>query len=319
MSIRLVMSAEEMQKDHVGWLNLRKNYIGGSDAAIVAGINTYSSPYKLWLEKTGQVESEDLSDNLKIWFGKEAEELVAKKFCEDERKKVRRTGVWVNDKYPWASASIDRMVVGENAFLECKTSSGLYKDRWADDQIPDAYYCQVLHYMTVLELDYCYIACLFDNGTDYVVRRVEFNQEDSDELMAAEKKFWEECIQGGKMPAADSSEACAKALQKRFPGGDSEPLELQGEMDILCGDILSIEQSIRELKEVLRLKQNKLKLAMENHEFGRSLGYNVWYRTTAKRPSFDREQFDKDYPDVYERYLRAGVSRRLRIKERKNK
>ena len=36
------------------WKALRKNYIGGSDAASVVGLNPFSSPYALWAEKTGK-------------------------------------------------------------------------------------------------------------------------------------------------------------------------------------------------------------------------------------------------------------------------
>lgn len=318
MSINLVMTAEEMNKNRQAWLDLRKNYIGGSDAAVVVGVNTHRSPFALWLEKTGQAEPEDLSNNTRVWFGQEAEEIVAKRFCMDERKKVRRSGVWVNDKYPWACASIDRMLVGENAFLECKTSASYFKDRWGEDSIPDAYYCQVLHYMTVLEMDYCYIACLFDNGADYIVRTVEFNQADSDALMEAERKFWEECVKGGKLPDADSSKACTDALKIKFPGGGTEALDMEEQYDILCGDIKSLKASKKELDKAIDLKENQLRMVLENHEFGRTSGYNVWYKTQAKKPYFDREQFERDYPGVYEKYLIRGTQRVLRITERKS-
>ena len=85
MSIKLVMTAEDMNKNRQAWLDLRKKYIGGSDAAVVVGVNTHRSPFALWLEKTGQAEAEDLSNNTRVWFGQEAEEIVAKRFCMDER------------------------------------------------------------------------------------------------------------------------------------------------------------------------------------------------------------------------------------------
>lgn len=317
MAINLVMTAEQMQNDRAAWLDLRKKYIGGSDAAVVAGVNTHRSPFALWLEKTGQSEPEDLSDNPRVWFGREAEELVAKRFCMDERKKVRRTGVYVNDKYPWACASIDRMIVGENSFLECKTSSGYFKYRWDNDQVPDAYYCQVLHYMTVMEMDYCYLGCMFDNGTDYVTRVVEFNQSDSDALMEAEQRFWEDCIKGGKMPEADASEACGKAIKVLYPGGGTEALEMEEMYDILCSDIKDLKKSKSELEKVITQKENQLRMMMGNHEFGRTSGWNVWYKS-YERKSFDRERFERDYPGVYDNYTRVGKQRTLRIVERKH-
>ena len=49
MSIRKVKT-----KNHDEWLRLRGQYIGGSDAAAVVGMNPFSSPYALWAEKTGK-------------------------------------------------------------------------------------------------------------------------------------------------------------------------------------------------------------------------------------------------------------------------
>lgn len=319
MAIRLIMSAEEMEKDHQAWLDLRRNYIGGSDAAVVAGVNTHRSLFQLWLEKTGQAEPEDLSDNMRVWFGREAEELVAKRFCMDNDKKVRKTGVWVNDKFPWACATLDRVIVGENSFLECKTSSSYFKYRWENDQVPDAYYLQVLHYMTVREMDYCYMSCLFDNGADYITRVVEFNQADSDRLMEMEQEFYEKNIKGGVLPAADSTDACTKAMLIKFPGGEREALALEEQFDLTCADIKNLEKSKKEIEKVIDQKKNELRMAMENHEFGRTSGWNVWYNTVNKPAVFDREQFERDYPGVYEKYLIRGTRRNLRITERKSK
>ena len=44
------------------WLQWRTCGIGGSDASIIAGINTYTSVYELWQYKTGQRVPKD-ADN----------------------------------------------------------------------------------------------------------------------------------------------------------------------------------------------------------------------------------------------------------------
>lgn len=41
------------------WLEYRKAGIGGSDAAVVCGISRYKSPVELWMEKTGQLPSQE--------------------------------------------------------------------------------------------------------------------------------------------------------------------------------------------------------------------------------------------------------------------
>ena len=81
MNANLIMTVEEM-KDRKAWEKLRNIGIGGSDAAIIAGLNRWKSPYQLWLEKTRQVEPEDISDNEYVYWGTVLEQLVADRFCE---------------------------------------------------------------------------------------------------------------------------------------------------------------------------------------------------------------------------------------------
>lgn len=56
-----VMTVNQMQ-DRDAWLKIRTSGIGGSDAGTIMGSNPWKSPYQLWLEKTGQVEAEDISN-----------------------------------------------------------------------------------------------------------------------------------------------------------------------------------------------------------------------------------------------------------------
>lgn len=86
---KLIMSIEQMQ-DHQAWLNLRNKGIGGSDAGVIAGVNPWKSPFKLWLEKTGQAEPDDLSDNEAVLWGIKLEPIVAERFTEVTGKKVHR-------------------------------------------------------------------------------------------------------------------------------------------------------------------------------------------------------------------------------------
>ena len=44
------------------WLELRKNGIGGSDAAAVCGISRYKSPVELWMEKTDKMTPSEVGE-----------------------------------------------------------------------------------------------------------------------------------------------------------------------------------------------------------------------------------------------------------------
>ena len=58
MSCTKVMTIEEMN-DRQKWLEMRRTGIGGSDAAVVVGLNKYRSLFSLWMDKTGQSELEE--------------------------------------------------------------------------------------------------------------------------------------------------------------------------------------------------------------------------------------------------------------------
>ena len=132
---KLIMTVAEMA-DEKKWLAARREGIGGSDASIIVGLNRWKSPFQLWLEKTGKAEAEDLSGNEYVYWGKVLEEAVANRFCELTGKKVQRRGLLQMDDHPYIRASVDRMVVGENAGLECKTCNGFAAKEWEDDEVP---------------------------------------------------------------------------------------------------------------------------------------------------------------------------------------
>ena len=144
----LILSVKDAE-DHEKWLKTRDLGIGGSDAAGIMGMNSYKSPYQLWMEKTGQVEPPDLSGNQYVYWGTKNEANIADWFQEETGKKVKRLGTLQSREYPFMLANVDRTVIGENAGLEIKTAGVSQYRKWKDDEIPDAYYCQCLHYMAV--------------------------------------------------------------------------------------------------------------------------------------------------------------------------
>lgn len=117
------------------WLRLRQSGIGGSDAGAVCGLNPYSSPMKVYRDKTGGVPEE--LDNEAVRQGHDLEEYVAQRFTEATGLRVRRSNyMYRNIENPFMIADVDRLVVGEDAGLECKTASAYNADKWKDGDIP---------------------------------------------------------------------------------------------------------------------------------------------------------------------------------------
>lgn len=306
---QLIMTAKEIE-DKDKWLATRNKFIGGSEASIVVGMNKYRSPFALWAEKTGKVAPENLDDKLVVQFGTYAEDFVAQQFTKETGKKVRKTGLYVNEKYPFSCASIDRMIVGENSLLECKTTGEFNKADWQGDNIPDAYYVQCLHYMAVMEMEYCYIACMFGNGRDFVHKRIDFNKTDAETLMEAERKFWE-LIKSETPPAIDGSESCTAILNEKFHGGLTEPIDLPSEAEKLVAEIDEYSKQYSDLENIIDLRKNRLREILGDHEIGYVGDRKITWKFEKGRGSFDTKGLQKQAPEIYNQFYTAGTPKRV--------
>ena len=174
MKGKLIMTVEQAA-DRVAWERVRNSGIGGSDVACIMGLNPWKSAYALYAEKHGDVEAEDLSNNEFVYWGTVLEQVVADRFCELTGKKVRKCGTLQDESYEFMLANVDRLVVGENAGLECKTANGFKASEWDGDCLPDSYYCQCQWYMMVTGCEKWYIACLI-GGNHFVWKEIQIGR-----------------------------------------------------------------------------------------------------------------------------------------------
>lgn len=201
------------------WLVFRQDGIGGSDAACVVGKNKYRSNVDLWMEKTGQMNSEDISDNPAVVFGVNAEPLLRRLFSlnyPQYRTEYHPYRMYSNDENPFIYATLDGELhdcfSGEDGVLEIKTctiQNAVQWDEW-ENRIPDAYYIQVLHQLAATGRSFVILcACLrYYPKSDTELRmqirhyRIDRNdvQDDIDQLVKQEKAFWE-MVKANQKPA----------------------------------------------------------------------------------------------------------------------
>lgn len=297
------------------WRAERNKSIGGSDAGTILGFNKWSSPYALWAEKSGKLIPEDISDREAVRLGNDLEQYVAGRFEEATGKKVHRCNYIIrNDKYPFAHANVDRMVYGENAGLECKTTSNYeYAKLLEAGKFPETWLCQMTHYMAVTEADHWYLAALvFGKGFYWF----EVKREDSEcaALMGVEAHFWDEVI-SNTPPAIDGAEATAEALRTVFP--ESE----EGKAVDLSGFAANLElynalgRQIKELEEQRDAQANYIKGFMGDAEKGEAGNYSVSWKT-QRRSTFDRKKYEQICGVIPQEFFKTSTSRVFRITER---
>jgi len=305
---KLLMTVDEMQ-DKESWLQMRNKGIGGSDASVIVGLNKWKSPFQLWLEKTGQAEPEDMSDNEYVYWGTTLEEVVAREFTLRTGKEVRRRGLLQHDKIPFLLASVDRIVVGEDAGLECKTANGFAAKAWDGDNVPDAYYVQCQHYMLVTGAERWYIAALI-GGNHFVWKCIERNEDDIAALLAAETDFWKKVV-AKEMPDVDGTESCTKALTERFTGGDPA-IELPSAADSIFTALDELAETEASIKEQIEAKKNELRKLLGDADAGTTAtGRRVTWKVQQGRITLDSKRLKAERPDVYEQYTKTGQPTRV--------
>ena len=296
--------------DKKEWLKYRKQGIGGSDAGAVCGLNPYRTAIQVYYDKT--FDSIEDVDNEAMRQGRELEEYVARRFCEASGKKVRRANVmYYDEKNPFMLADVDRMIVGENAGLECKTASPYSEERWRDDKIPLSYQLQCYHYMSVCNADSWYIAVLI-YGRDFKYYRLERDDEVIENLIRIEKEFWNEYVLKQVIPDPDGSKTADAAIAERFKESKSITIPLTGFDERLerRQEILSLLEKIETEKRQI---DQELKLYLGDAEMAENQHYRVSWKNFS-RSSIDEKRLKAEQPEIYEKYRRETTSRRFTVR-----
>lgn len=293
------------------WLRLRKQGIGGSDAGAVCGLNPYSSPMKVFRDKTTDAVEE--LDNEAIRIGHDLEQYVAERFTEATGLKVRRSNyMYRSQEYPYMIADVDRLVIGEDAGLECKTASAYQSDKWTDGNVPLHYLVQCYHYMAVTGKQTWYIAAVI-LGREFVYHKLTWDDALIQRLIEIEGKFWNHHVLTNVIPDPDGSKVCDSVLEQYFhTAKKASIIELMGFDDKLARReqlLASIEELQSEQKQI----EQEIKLFMQDNEIAANENYKVsWSNVETTR--LDTKRMKQEQPEIYENYAKVTSSRRFQIK-----
>ncbi len=173
----------------------RRRIIGGSDARIIMG-GDEARLLRLWREKRGEVEPEDLSDNLIVQLGTVTEEL-------NRRWYERNTGHVIKDvqrrvKHPmikWMAATLDGLVDPSGAVFEAKF---MLPWTFSEEAAAEKHMAQLQHNMWVTNARSAVLS-IITGGGKWVELTIHADPLYQHLLITAERKFWR-CVQNGEMP-----------------------------------------------------------------------------------------------------------------------
>ena len=293
------------------WLTLRKTGIGGSDAGSICGVNPFGSPMKVFYDKTSS-KVEEL-DNEAVRQGHDLEDYVAQRFMEASGLKVRRSNfMYRSVEHPFMIADVDRLVIGEDAGLECKTASAYNADKWKDGEIPLHYIMQCYHYMAVTGKRTWYIAAVI-LGREFTYRKLVWDDKLIAQLVSIEKNFWENHVAAGVLPSPDGSDICSEVLNEYFHSArKGSTIRLDG-FDEKLKRRAEIMEQIGRLQQEQNSIEQEVKLYMQDNEYAASDNYKVsWSNVESTR--LDSKRIREEQPDIYKTYAKQSVSRRFQIK-----
>lgn len=295
------------------WLAVRQEGIGSSDAAAAVGLNPFKSPLALWLEKTGRVADVPCPDEGPLYWGQVLEPLVAKHYCQQYGRKVRRVNaVLQHPEHPWMLANLDREVLGcpEVQILECKTAGLQGAWLWREG-VPQSVQVQVQHQLAMTGKAAADVAVLL-GGHQLEVHRVERDEALIEHLVALERDFWR-LVQEDVPPPADGSASSEAALRRLYPQDDGRTLDFR-EDAVLSGCF----QSLKQVREQLgRLESQEAQLKQQLQEAMGSATKAVFaeggvsWRRSKSSTALDVSRLLQDQPELAQQYalVREGSRR----------
>ena len=187
---------------------IRRTFIGGSDARIIMGIDE-GALCRLWREKRGEMEPEDLSDNLIVQLGNVTEDLNRRWYELNTARTV--TNVQRRLFHPvkrWMAATLDGLVKETGAVFEAKFALPWI---FSEEAAAAKHMAQLQHNMWVANSRSAALS-IITGGGKWVEMTIQADPLYQHLLITAEKKFWQ-CVRAGEQPALFGIESPRPRLQ----------------------------------------------------------------------------------------------------------
>jgi predicted phage-related endonuclease len=173
----------------------RRTFLGGSDARVIMG-DDQALLVRLWREKRGEIEPEDLSDNLIVQLGSVTEDLNRRWFERNTGQAI--TEVQRHLQHPvikWMAATLDGRVDPGGAVFEAKF---MLPWTFSEEAAAEKHMAQLQHNMWVANARSAALSVITGGGK-WVELTIHADPLYQHLLLTAEKKFWR-CVVNGEEP-----------------------------------------------------------------------------------------------------------------------
>jgi len=174
----------------------RRFFVGGSDARIIMGTDE-TALLRLWREKRGEAEPQDLSGNLIVQLGTVTEDLNRSWYEANTGQVI--TDVQKRIRHPvlrWMAATLDGRVESSGAVFEAKF---MLPWSFSEEAAAEKYMPQLQHNMWVIAARAAVLS-IITGGGKWVEIKTHADPLYQHLVVTAERKFWR-CVESGERPA----------------------------------------------------------------------------------------------------------------------
>jgi predicted phage-related endonuclease len=173
----------------------RRYFIGGSDARIIMGEDE-AALLRLWREKRGEGEPEDLSGNLIVQLGLATEDLNRRWYEANTGQVITdiQRQVW-HPALRWMAATLDGRIEVSGAVFEAKF---MLPWSFSEEAAAEKHMAQLQHNMWVVTARSAVLSVITGGGK-WVEINIHADPLYQHLLITAERKFWR-CVETGEVP-----------------------------------------------------------------------------------------------------------------------
>lgn len=221
------------------WHDLRDKHIGSSDIEALMGVEKYSTPFQLYHQKRGTISPEDMSDDLRVFWGSHLEPAIAFGLARLHGLHIEKVRLYYTaSDVPGLGASLDYKIIeeidGEKVDIPFEIKNVDSRVAWEDwERLPGGEYrpplhiqLQVQHQMIATGAPYAYIGALI-GGNDPQFIKVEPHAKLQEMIKKRVSEFWD-AVEVGEEPRWDA-EKDLKAAQEAWREGviDEEVIDAE--------------------------------------------------------------------------------------------
>jgi len=302
----------------------RRSWLGGSDAAAVLGVSSWTTPVELYLQKIGEAANDDeVSEARRKLFerGRRLEpvirEMVIDKLRADghDVQLLAKNRRYRHPRYRFLSCEIDfeLLLDGEHVNADAKSVNHYARDKWGEagsEDIPIEYAAQFMHGLDVSpgERRRCLVAALrsFDDVDIYWTKR---DDETIEGMRAKLVSFWTEHV----VPRVPPDPRKFSDVRALFPASNKSSIAATPEI------LEKVEQLRQVVKQARELKQADQQLRFEIAQFMGPYALltngvrNLISWDQEERSRFELEAFKREHADWYQLYLKTDLGRAMRF------